>query len=287
MKSSKGKIADKDAALLSPIISIVMPTYNTSLEYLNESVESVMKQTFGDFELLVIDDGSTETQGVEWLKTLKDQRIILIQNNHDFIESLNRGIAESQGKYIVRMDADDIMMPNRLQVQYDFMEEHPEIDVCGSWMETFGNKNDTIRVHTEHKEITASLLLYNTMVHPTIMLRKASVCNNKTSLYKKGYNSAEDYKLWTDLAMEGLRFANIPEILLKYRCSENQVTNIRQKEMISSSQKIRLEYAEVIIEMLVEGKKQYESFFNELIDLYNNQFISVSTFLRTIYNFLS
>ena len=122
-----------DSVQTSPVISIVMPTYNTPLEYLKESVESVLKQTFADFELLVVDDGSTEMQGVEWIQTLKDRRVRLIRCPHDFIDSLNRGIAESKGRYIARMDADDLMLPNRLQVQYDFMEEHPEIDICGSW----------------------------------------------------------------------------------------------------------------------------------------------------------
>jgi len=187
-----------DSLQKSPVISIVMSTYNTPLEYLKESVESVLKQTFTDFEFLIINDGSTETGGIEWLKTIQDERILLIRNQHDFIDSLNKGIKKSRGEYIARMDADDIMMPNRLQVQYDFMEEHPEIDICGSWMETFGNRSDTIRQHTKHKEIVASLLLYNSMSHPSVMLRKASVCKNV------------DYFLFTDRDESVDGICNIP-----------------------------------------------------------------------------
>jgi hypothetical protein len=166
------------------------------------------------------------------------------------------------------------------------MEDHPEIDVCGSWMEMFGNRNNSYSVQAEHKDIVSSLLLFNTMAHPTVMLRKTSVCKNGKDLYKKGYNCAEDYKLWTDLAMNGLHFANIPEVLLKYRCSDTQVTNIRQKEMMNSGLRIRLEYAEMIIEKIVEKEKQYENFFNELINLLNNRIISVYTFTNTIKIFI-
>jgi glycosyltransferase involved in cell wall biosynthesis len=263
-----------------------MPTFNTPLEYLKESVESVLKQTFADFELLIIDDGSTGTTGIEWLGTLQDQRIRIIRNHHDFIDSLNRGIAESKGKYIARMDSDDMMKPNRLQRQYDFMEEHPEIDVCGSWMELFGNQNEIVKLRTKHKEIVTDLLLSNQLAHPTVMLRKTSVCKNETDLYKKGYDFAEDYKLWTDLAIKGLQFANIPEVLLKYRCSENQVTNTRQKEMAQSSLKIQVEYAEEVIEKIVKKEKKYELFFRELVKLCNGRFISIDVFLKTLNGFL-
>jgi len=111
-----------DSVQTSSVISIVMSTYNTPFEYLKKSVESVLEQTFTNFEFIIIDDGSIESKGIKWLEALHDHRIILIHNRHDFIESLNRGINKCKGKYIARMDADDIMMPNRLQVQYDFME---------------------------------------------------------------------------------------------------------------------------------------------------------------------
>jgi len=274
-----------DTVQSSPVISVVMPTYNTPLEYLKESVESVLKQTFADFELLVIDDGSTERQSIEWLKMLKDTRIKLIHNRHDFVDSLNRGIAESKGRYIARMDADDRMMPNRLQRQYNFMEEHTEIDVCGSWMELFGYNNGIEKLQTAHKEIVSALLLCNPMAHPTIMLRKPSVCRRNTCLYKKGYDCAEDYKLWTDLAAEGFRFANIPEVLLKYRCSEKQATITRQKEMIQSSLKIQMEYAEWIMEKITEKENRLFIFFDELVKLYNDGIISANALTKTVYNF--
>jgi hypothetical protein len=277
--------AGLDSAQTSPVISVVMPTYNTPLEYLQESVESILKQTFVDFELLIIDDGSTETQGIEWLDTLQDPRIRLIRNHHDFIESLNRGIAESRGKYIARMDVDDIMLPHRLQVQYDFMEEYTEIDVCGSWVEIFGNGDGTIQTYTDHKEIVSFMLLTNTVAHPTVILRKLSVCQNEKPLYKRGYDCAEDYKLWTDLAMKGLRFANIPEILLKYRCSGKQVTNIKQEEMCQLRLKVQIEYAQQVMQQIVEKDEKFFDFFDNLIALFNKRNVNHIPLLQTVQNF--
>jgi glycosyltransferase involved in cell wall biosynthesis len=277
--------AGLDSVQTSPVISVVMPTYNTPLEYLRKSVESILKQTFADFELLIIDDGSTETQGIEWLETLQDPRIRLIRNQHDFIESLNRGIMESKGKYIARMDADDIMLPHRLQVQYDFMEEHPDVDICGSWMKIFGNRKGTVQTYVGHKEIVFSILQTNPMAHPTVILRKLSVCQNEKSLYKRGYDCAEDYKLWTDLAMKGLRFANIPEILLEYRHSENQVTSTRQKEMYQSSIKIQMEYGEEVMKQIIEKEEKFFDFFEYLIKLFNEHLIDFHQLLNIISQF--
>lgn len=277
--------AGKDTLQMSPVLSIVMPVYNVPPEFLNESIESILNQTFGDFELLIIDDGSTETEGIDLIRSYQDSRIHLITNPHNFIDSLNRGIAESKGKYIARMDADDIMLPKRLQTQYDFMENHPEIDICGSWMETFGNRTDTVRGPTDHKEIVSSLLLYNTLSHPTVILRKSSVCKCGTNLYKENYACAEDYKLWTDLALKGLNFAIVPEALLKYRSSEKQVSNTRQEEMFQSTVRIQMEYAEQVMEQILVKSPQYEILFNDLITLFNDGKMDYTLLLETIHGF--
>ncbi|MGL5705063.1 MAG: glycosyltransferase family A protein [Tannerellaceae bacterium] len=118
-------------------ISIILPVYNVDILYFKEAVYSILEQSFDNFELLIIDDGSDiDFQLV--LDLFDDERIRLIRNHHNFIDTLNRGLKESKGRYIARMDADDIMVPHRLQTQYDFMESNPEVDVCGSWAESFG-----------------------------------------------------------------------------------------------------------------------------------------------------
>jgi hypothetical protein len=179
------RLSDKPVPHSSPVISVVMPVYNVPVEYLKESIESILNQTFEDFELLIIDDGSTETEGIDFIKTYQDPRISLIHNHHNFIDSLNKGILESKGKYIARMDADDIMLTQRLQVQYDFMEANPNIDICGSWIEVFGNKTNIIKTYTEHKQIVALMLLANSMAHPAVILRRSSVCPAGKLLYKQ------------------------------------------------------------------------------------------------------
>jgi glycosyltransferase involved in cell wall biosynthesis len=273
----------KETTQLSPVLSIVMPVYNVPPDYFRKSIDSILEQSFGDFELLIIDDGSTELEGMDLIKSYNDQRIRLINNQHSFIATLNRGIAESQGKYIVRMDADDIMLLNRLAVQYEFMEEHPEIDVCGSWVEIFGNGSGVIKTHAEHEQIIASMLLNNPVAHPTVILRKSSVCRNGNSLYKTGYDCAEDYKLWTDLVVRGCRFANIPEVLLRYRKSENQITNTRQKEMYQSTLKIRIEYAEQVMKQIVKKEEKFFDFFERLIELSNEGVIDFKHLSNILY----
>jgi len=123
------------------------------------------------------------------------------------------------------------------------------------------------------------------MAHPTVMLRKSTVCNDKTDLYKRGYDCAEDYKLWTDLIMNGLQFANIPEILLKYRSSEKQVSNTRQNEMFQSTLRIQMEYAEQVIEQILVKSPQYENLFNDLITLFNDENMNYTLLLQTVHSF--
>jgi hypothetical protein len=162
------------------------------------------------------------------------------------------------------------------------MEKHLEVDVCGSWMEIFGNGNGTGQVYAEHKKIVTSMLLTNTMFHPTVILRKSSVYHDEP-LYKVGYDCAEDYKLWTDLAIRGCHFANIPEVLLRYRNSDKQVINIRQKEMCQSILKIQMEYSEQIMQQIVEKDEKFFEFFENLIQSLHRKLISPSKMLNMVY----
>ena len=118
-------------------ISVVMPTYNAS-KYVSEAIESTLKQSFFDFEFIIVDDGSTDNTR-EIIRSYDDNRIKLVENEHNFIGSLNKGLELAGGKYIARMDADDIMHIDRLKIQYSIMEAKPEIDICSAWMAPFGD----------------------------------------------------------------------------------------------------------------------------------------------------
>lgn len=123
-------------------VTVLMPAYNAS-KYVAEAIESVLKQSFEDWELIIVDDGSTDNT-VDIIRSYTDSRIRLICNEHDFIGSLNLGLQEATGKYIARMDADDIMHPDRLKIQYNIMEEESEITVCGSWVKIFSENRPPI-----------------------------------------------------------------------------------------------------------------------------------------------
>jgi len=261
-------------------VSIVLPVYNAE-KYLHECLYSIVKQTFSDFELLVIDDGSTDNS-IDVIKRYSDKRIRLIMNQHDFVGSLNCGLKEANGKYIARMDADDIMFPHRLQTQFDFMESHLEIDVCGSYVESFGDVQTIIKRPVKHEDIICSMLLLNPLMHPTVMIRNATL-QQSGCLYLKGYPCAEDYKLWTELASKGYKFANIPEPLIHYRISDQQVTRKSQNDMRASSEKIDFEYAESVMEQMIEQENRYGDFFQPLVDLFNNELISNEVIKQTVY----
>lgn len=151
-----------------PIISVCMPMYNAS-QYLRECIDSILLQTFTDFELLIVDDGSTD-DSCDIVRSYNDSRIRLIENKHDYIASLNMLLDEAKGKYIARMDADDVMMPYRLEKQYNYMEQNIEVDVLGGGMSLFGISNSTF---IPLEELTIYDMLQGCCIsHPTVMIRK-------------------------------------------------------------------------------------------------------------------
>ena len=200
-----------------PIISVIMPAYNAE-KYVTEAINSILSQTFTDFEFIIINDASTDSTK-EIIKSFQDQRIKLINNeqNQGVAKSLNIGIAAAKGKYIARMDADDISLPERFQVQFDFMEQNKDIDICGSWMKTFGDKSEIAKKPLSHSDIRDTTFFFCAMLHPTIIFKR-----DLSLQYSMDFPRAEDYDLWCRKINE-LKFANIPEILLHYRIHSNQV----------------------------------------------------------------
>jgi len=263
-----------------PSISIVMSVYNASA-CLCDALDSVLQQTFSDFELLVVDDGSTDNS-IEVVKSYIDHRIRLITNTHNFISSLNKGINAATGKYIARMDADDIVFPCRLQTQFDFMESHPDIDICGSYAAMFGEMQGIMQRPVEHKDIISTMLLSNPVIHPSVMIR-VSMLRQSGCLYSYSYPCAEDYKLWTKLALKGLKFANISEPLLRYRISPQQVTRTSPEDMYASSVKIRLEYSESVMDQMIKKDERYSDLLNSLTALFNNELISPHVLSQMLY----
>lgn len=244
--------------MTNPQISVVMPTYNAE-KYIAEAINSILSQTFIDFEFIIINDASTDSTK-EIIKSFQDSRITLINNeqNRGVAKSLNIGIAAAEGKYIARMDADDISLQQRLQTQFDFMEQHPDIDICGSWMETFGDNKCIIKVPKKHNDIKDELFFSCSMLHPTVIFKK-----NLNLQYSSDFPRAEDYDLWCRKINE-LKFANIPEILMYYRIHSNQIGKAKKTKQNQDSYLIRLRNLENIdLHLNHEELRIYNDFFAE------------------------
>jgi len=211
--------------MFKPLVTVLMPVYNGE-RYLREAMDSIIAQTFYDFEFLIIDDGSTDNTS-DIIHSYRDGRI--------------QGIENAQGQYIARMDSDDISMPGRLFKQVLFMEGHPEIGVCGSWVNTIGEwyQGQLWELSTEPEEIKCRLLFCTTLSHPSVMVRK-KVLETSGLRYDGAYKHAEDYKLWMELAKVTL-LANIPEPLVQYRFNQNQVSSKYSHEQMAVIDRIRKE----------------------------------------------
>lgn len=194
-----------------PKISVVMPVYNTKEEWLREAIESILNQSYKDFEFIIIDDGSDKS--IEpVVNSYNDDRIVFIrQNNQGIARSLNSGFKIAKGEYIARMDSDDISMPERFEKQVTFLDNNPQITVLGSWFETFPKKE--VYKHPKNPKYL-DFLKYCCIAHPSVMLRR-SVFEKFNLTYNPNYK-CEDYELWSR-AVRILDFYNLQEVLLKYR----------------------------------------------------------------------
>lgn len=206
-------------------VSVILPVYNAA-PYLKESIESILAQSFGDFELIIINDGSTD-ESEEVIREFSDPRIVLINNNENIrlISTLNKGLQNAKGKYIARMDADDIALISRFESQWKFMEANPEVDVCGSSISYF-NHSGVIRswiVLSEDKDIKTELLAGPAFAHPTVFMRTSSMRKFNIS-YSNEYLHTEDYELWIRMSRLGFRFHNLKDVLLHYRLHDSNVS---------------------------------------------------------------
>ena len=206
-----------------PEVSVIMPVYNAE-KYVRLAIESILNQTFTNFEFLIFNDGSTDGS-YEVITNYTDKRIKIFNfdKNLGLVKQLNEGIRIGKGKYLARMDGDDISNPDRFKRQVEILDANPEIGVCGSWVESFGSSKRIIKYPESDEEIKVSLLARNSLAHPVIMLRRDLLVRNNIS-YDQEYYPSEDYKMWIDLTPL-TDFYNIPAILLKYRITENQITS--------------------------------------------------------------
>lgn len=221
-----------DSSLNSnPKITVIMPVYNCEL-YVKTAVESILNQTFTDFEFLIIDDASTD-ETLSILKSCIDSRITIIEKpvNSGYTNSLNYGLKIAKGEYIARMDGDDISYRDRFAKQLDFMEANPNVVVCGTTYKILGNDKN-IKIPEYHEEIKIKLLSGNCIAHPTVMIRKSKL-DEFSIQYDITREPAEDYDMWIRLLEFG-ELHNLQDVLLEYRVYNNQVSRKRADEQKNS-----------------------------------------------------
>jgi glycosyltransferase involved in cell wall biosynthesis len=213
-----------------PAISVVMSAYNAET-YLNEAIDSIVTQTLGDWEFIIIDDGSTDgTLGILREYEKRDKRFRIISRaNTGLTKALNEGVAAARGEFIARMDADDVSMPRRFEWQVAYLREHPQCVLLGGQVELIDPLGLRIGMDSHqltHEEIEAGLLRGKggAVVHPATMMRADAV--KKIGVYREHFNNSEDLDLFLRLAEAG-QIANLPEVLLKYRRHPQSVSHLK------------------------------------------------------------
>jgi glycosyltransferase involved in cell wall biosynthesis len=206
----------------SPMITVLMPVYNVEA-YIKESIKSILNQTYADFELLIIDDASSDAS-VKQIISFSDSRIKLIKKpkNLGLIDSLNLGMKLAEGQYIARMDGDDISTPDRFQKQLDVLLSNPEIKVCGCWLQRFGNHGKIMKHKEFHEEIVTELLMHCSMSLGAVMFEKKAL---ESYPFDENKKHVEDYDFWSRVSWV-CKLYNIQEVLYYYRSHDMQVTKL-------------------------------------------------------------
>lgn len=214
------------------LVSVIMSNYNTPEEYLREAIESILNQTYSDFEFIIVDDCSTDNS-LEIIESYSDPRITIIRNeqNVGITKSLNRALKVAKGEFVARMDADDICLAQRFQKQVEFLNQNSDVIVCGVWVELFGEGVKYLKEKYSKKSLPERELLqinllfgnHTNIIHPTAMFNHKLLQKNGIE-YNEKYIYAQDFRMWVECSKYG-ECANVPEILFKYRIHNKAVSS--------------------------------------------------------------
>lgn len=227
----------------TPKLSVLMPVYNTNEEYLREAIDSVLHQTYTDFELIICDDCSTNN-AIDVIQSYSDTRIHVIKNENNLgISATRNKLAQcAKGEYIALADSDDISLPIRFEKQITFLEKHPDVSLVGAWYERFPQK---FKPQLPEKVTLIDMLKWCAVAQPVVMYRKKDF-EQKKLIYDTNLPCALDYDMWSRALMCGLKLANIPEILLKYRWHKNNISHAKKDQQSQIADKIRLKIAQYL-----------------------------------------
>jgi len=231
-----------------------MGVYNGT-EFVRDAVESILNQTYTNFEFVIFEDCSTDDT-LQILRSYNDDRIKIVCNevNLGLTSCLNLGIQHATGKYIARLDADDIALPTRLEEQITFLEANPSVGLCGSWAVELGNPQHVFTFQVDHKHLSAFLLVDNVMFHSSATLR-TKVLKDNGMLFRKEYKYAQDYDLWERMS-EVTELAVIPKVLLEYRFTSNQTSVVWNSEQVIEADLVRVRGFEKLIGRKLDDTEQ-------------------------------
>ncbi len=256
--------------MIPPRVSILMPVYKTA-PFLREAMDSMLSQTFSDFELIVLDDCSPD-DAEAILDTYTDPRIVRYrgEKNVGLSNVLNVGIGLARGKYIARMDSDDISLPERLQIQVDYLETHPEIDLVSVGMQLFGAKEAVWIRERNPEKVKSEAMFHSPVLHASSVWRKDSFEMHGLR-FRQEMVPSEDYDLWTRALLNGLKLVNLSEVLYKYRMHNAQAT-LQTEKTREKDREVQKNYLHLALPSLSEKnieafpKKLWPVFFANLRD---------------------
>ena len=223
------------------LISVALPNYNGGL-FLSEAINSILKQTYSEFELIIVDDASVDNS-VEIIESFEDKRIKLIKlkKNGGIVNALNTAINESKGGIIARMNSDDISHPERFEKCMNVFFQNPEVGVVGTWMETFGRDKQLWKYHDTNEKLKQELWFGSPIPHPASMFR-VSVLREANIQYESDFPHMEDYLFFYNLS-KFTSFYIVPEVLFNYRLHQSNITGLNR----SSFQKRLIEIQSYIL----------------------------------------
>ncbi len=220
---------------MKPVVSVVMPVLNPHPVYFRQAIESILNQTLQDWELVIVEDPSPRS-AAEILKDYPDPRIRHFVNPQrtSLVQQLNRALREARAEKVARHDHDDISEPERLEKQVKFMESHPEIAVVGTWLQLINEEGQPLgirRYPCDHDDIVRTMPIYNPIGQPSVMFRKEVALRHGGYQYDK-FPAVEDYDLWCRMAKNGVKFANLPEPLVRYRIHRSGMKSAKLKGVL-------------------------------------------------------
>jgi glycosyltransferase involved in cell wall biosynthesis len=258
-----------------PRVSVLTPLYNTNPAHLREMIESILNQTFTDFEFLILNDSPQNTEIEEIVKSYKDKRIKYFRNekNMGITPSRNKLLKMARGEYVAVFDHDDISVPERLAVSVDFLDKNPHIGVVSGWLQFFGTSDILLKNPEWDTDIKICLTENCFVAHTASMIRKSVLTDNNIE-YEEYYTPAEDYRLWARL-MDVTNFHNLQMVLVKYRMLSTNTT---------VTQRIQMKRAHDSICLQLQNK--YPVYYNKYYQKYRRHSAKSTRFRLRLFGFI-